>query len=453
MNNRCIEDKNYPNPPLDKVRPVRISCLDSYDNKVKAEVGRIRPAKTNDEDMVISCFEMYKRRNTTNSGDPSRVGVDERYNTFVHALNNSYNSERIQIVEKTEIHPHYTDEFLSLITPDEKRGINNVCIPFEIMPDVGKLIHWQRTESYWLITSRDDTEKAYFKGTIEKCNYVLTWRDEKGNIYKQRVKMQGPVETKFKNEVLGDFIGGKANETNSIWMARTENTKHLNRYDKLIMNGKGYEITVVNDVDSIIKINLIEGYVNPEEDLLIAGEEISEGQIVIDYKVYSTIDGVAELSMKPFEFKTVLYKNGIIENAMVTIKVSSNATYSNGMIYPLEPGELTIDVCYSGYPVDKTYKVLLVENEVQTIYYEILGQDTIDMYSTVAYQLGKNVDGNIEILDANQLQIASEDASKVSITKSNISVSVSPKKIGTFTMYAIINGEKVEKKIKIVNPW
>ena len=81
-----------------------------------------------------------------------------------------------------------------MITPDEKRGINNVCIPFEIMPDVGKLLHWKRTESYWLITSRDDTEKAYFKGTIEKCNYVLTWRDEKGNIYKQRVKMQGPVE-------------------------------------------------------------------------------------------------------------------------------------------------------------------------------------------------------------------------------------------------------------------
>lgn len=404
--------------------------------------------------MVIDCFDRYKRRNSTNSGDPSRIGVDERYKTFIHALNNSYNSEKVKIVEKAEIYPHYDEVYLSLITPDEKRGINNVCIPWELVPTVGKLLYWQRNNDYWLITTRDDTEKAYFKGTIEKCNYTLTWRDENGNIYKQRVKMQGPVETKYKNEVLGDFIGGKPNETNSIWMAKTENTKHLNRYDKLIMNGKGYVITVVNDVDSIIKINLIEGYINPEEDLLIAGEEISEGKITIDYKVHTNIDGVSELPMNPFEFNAFLYKNGLIEKyAIPTITVSGNGEYREGKIYPTSPGEIVIDVCYPGYPSHTTYKINIVEEETITVYYEILGQDSIDMYSSCSYQLVKNTNGNIEVLDPRDIQISTVDMGKVSIIKDSISVSLSPKKVGEITLFAIVGEEKVEKKIRLVSPW
>lgn len=457
MDSRCLGDKNLPKPDsssLKKVRPVKIDCLDLYDDKVVSSIGRIEVEPMAEVKDALECFKLYQRRTKKIGTDPTMTGVDERYESFINALNNSYNSEKVKIVEKEEIYPHYQEEYLSLITPDEKRGIKNLSSPFEILPEVGKLVYWIRDNSYWLITSSEETEKAYFKGTIEKCNYVLSWRDDKGNMYKQRVKMQGPVETKYKNENLGDMIVGRANDTNSIWMAKTEQTKHLKRYNKLILNGRAFDITVINDVDSIIKINLIEGFINPDEDTLIAGEEVAEGQIQIDYDLYSSLDGVTELPLVPFEFTSSLYKDGQLVNSRPIIKVEGSANYANGMIYPVAPGELKIHVCYLGYPVDKTYTINLVESEVATVYYEILGPDTIDMYGSATYQLMKNTNGNMEVLNANLIQISSQDIGKAVISKKdNISITVSSKKISSLKLFALVEGEKIEKEIKIVNPW
>ena len=457
MNNRCLGDKNLPTPnpsQIKKVRPVKIECLDLYDDKVVAGIGGIEVTPSPEIKDALECFKLYRRRNQKMTGDPTNTGVDERYETFINALNNSYNSEKVKIIEKKEIYPHYEEEYLSLITPDEKKGIKNISCPKEILPEVGKILYWIRDDSYWLITSYEETEKAYFKGTIEKCNYILSWRDEKGNIYKQRVKMQGPVETKYKNENLGDFIMGRANETNTLWLAKTEQTEHLKRYKKLILNGKAYDITVINDVSSIIELNLVEGYINPDEDTLIAGEEIAEGQIPIDYDVYSSLDGITELPLTPFKFSTTIYKDGQLLDIKPIITVSENANYNEGMIYPLVPGKLTIRVCYLGYPVDKIYEIDLIENQIAKTYYEILGPDTIDMYGSASYQLIENTGGNEKVLDANLINVDSRDVGKAVISsKNNISVVVASKKISTFRLFALVNGEKIEKSIRIINPW
>lgn len=459
-NSRCLGDKNLPKPNLNEikqVRPVKIDCLDLYDNKVLSGIGGIGINKSDNSSEVVDildCFALYKRRNKKMTGDPTNTGVDERYETFINALNNSYNSEKVKIVEKQEILPHYDEEYLALITPDEKKGIKNLSCPKEILPEVGKLIYWIRDDSYWLITSYEETEKAYFKGTIEKCNYTLVWRDDKGNVYKQRAKMQGPVETKYKNEKLGDFIMGKANETNTLWLAKTEQTQHLKRYKKLILNNKAYEITVINDVSSIIELNLIEGYINPDEDILIAGEEIAEGQIQIDYDVYSSIDGIKELPLTPFKFTTSLYKDGVLMDIKPIITIEGNATYNEGVVYPTELGTIVIKVCYLGYPVDKIYEITIVENQEMPIYYEISGPDTIDMYGSAIYKLVKNVGGDETILDASLINIDSRDVGKAVISNKNSdSITISSKKISTFKVFAIVDGGKIEREIRIVNPW
>ena len=38
-------------------------------------------------------------------------------------------------------------------------------------------------------------------------------------------------------------------------------------------------------------------------------------------------------------------------------------------------------------------------------------------------------------------------------SKNNISVVVASKKISTFRLFALVNGEKIEKSIRIINPW
>lgn len=464
MNNKCsnsFNDKSHlPKPDIDKikvVRPVRVECLDIYDNKVMAGIGHIENTIV-EQDLTntLDCFKLYKRRNRKMNGDPTQIGVDERYETFINALNNSYNSEAIKIVEKEEIFPHYEETYLALITPDEKAGIKNLSCPKEILPEEGKLVFWPRDDSYWLITSYEETEKAFFKGTIEKCNYVLTWRDEHGNIYRQRVKMQGPVETKYKNENLGEFIMGKANETNTLWMANTEQTRHLKRYKKLIINGKGYNISVINDVSSIIEIQLIEGYINPDEDTLIAGEELSQGQLEHDYDVYTSIDDIKELPQKPFKFTTVLYKNGQLINIMPNITIEGNATYDiiTGMITPLGEGKIIIKVCYPGYPVGKTYEINILADQEIKAYYEILGPDSISMYGNAMYRLVRNEGGAETPVDSTLITIDTLDVKKATITsKAEDSIIITPKKISKFKIFALVDDVKIEREIQIISPW
>ncbi len=457
INRGCGNDKNLPIPDPDiikKPRPVKIGCLDLYDNKTVSGIGSIASKVPPEAGEALGCFELYRRRNKNMLHCPSDAGVEDRYKTFINALNNSYNSEKIKIVEKEEILPHYEEEYLALITPDEKRGIKNLSCPKELFPEEGKLVYWIRDQSYWLITSYEETEKAYFRGTIEKCNYILTWQDNKGNICRQRVKMQGPVETKYKNENMGDFIMGKANETNTIWIAKTSQTEHLKRYKKLILNDKAYDITVINDVSSIIQINLIEGYINPDEDSLVAGQEIAAGQIPIDYDVYTSIDGITELPLKPFTFTTVIYKDGQLLGIKPNITIEGEATYENGVITPTGYGKIIIKICYKGYPVSKKYEIEILEDKVVETYCEIVGADTIDMYGSAVYQLVENTGGTQTALNSDIIQIDSRHLDRAVISKrDDLKIEVSSKKLGLFKLFAVVDGKRVEKEVRIISPW
>ncbi len=64
------------------------------------------------------------------------------------------------------------------------------------------------------------------------------------------------------------------------------------------------------------------------------------------------------------------------------------------------------------------------------------------------------IEGNEKVLDANLINIDSRDVGKAVVSsKNNISVVVASKKISTFRLFALVNGEKIEKSIRIVNPW
>jgi hypothetical protein len=431
-----------------------MKCVDLYDRKVASNYGNIAISNQEITKDALACFQLYQRKGFKLLGDPTTTGVDDKLDSFLGALNNSYNSEKIQIVEKENIYPLYPEQYLSLITPTEKAGIKTFLCPLEVLPEVGKVVYWPRDNSYWLIMSYEETEKAYFKGTIEKCNFVLSWKDDNGNRYKQRVKIQGPVETKYKNENLGELVIGKANETNSIWIAKTEQTKHLKRYNHLILNGKGYEIAVINDVSDIIKINLIEGFVNPNEDTLILGEEISGGQLEVDYDICSSLDGVSNLPLAPVDFDVLLYKEGQLLTVSPDVFIEGDATYSNEVITPHSSGDLSIKVSFKSYPVEKVFQVSISEDTVGACHYEILGPDQMDMYGTAEYYLRENQDGQIIYINPSDIKVDSRDVKIASITSSDdVKATVSAKKIGKFRLYALVPGGKIEKEVEIVNPW
>ena len=60
MNNRCLGDKNLPTPnpsQIKKVRPVKIECLDLYDDKVVAGIGGIEVTPSPEIKDTLECFK------------------------------------------------------------------------------------------------------------------------------------------------------------------------------------------------------------------------------------------------------------------------------------------------------------------------------------------------------------------------------------------------------------
>jgi hypothetical protein len=51
------------------------------------------------------------------------------------------------------------------------------------------------TGTHWLVYLQDLTELAYFRADIRKCNYQISWEDDKGNVKSTWIALRGPVET------------------------------------------------------------------------------------------------------------------------------------------------------------------------------------------------------------------------------------------------------------------
>lgn len=79
-----------------------------------------------------------------------------------------------------------TSEVRALINPNKlTTDYDNkiLSVGFEHNFKPGDVFQWLNTDTYWLIYLRDLTELAYFRGEIRKCRFMISWRDEQGNVY------------------------------------------------------------------------------------------------------------------------------------------------------------------------------------------------------------------------------------------------------------------------------
>jgi len=76
-------------------------------------------------------------------------------------------------------------------------------------------------------------ELAYFRGDIRRCNNIITWKDDDGELHSTYVAIRGPVETKINSIQKGGISVDTPNYTLSILMPNNEYTmKKFQRYAK-----------------------------------------------------------------------------------------------------------------------------------------------------------------------------------------------------------------------------
>lgn len=245
---------------------------------------------TIDTKTPLDCLNVYKRKVISSglTGDPTTDTIIQIQKSFEEALAQSPNSEEVEIVEDPA-----KQRRLALVTqtvnPKWNEDVKNIAIPFSDQIDVGKTIDWIRTGYKYLVMTQNLTQKAYFSGTMHQCNFLLSWQDDDNNIYSQYVVVNGPDEKEDDYTKIDSKMFDESNWRIQIFIGKTPATNYLSRYSRIILNGRAWRIFVINNMENenIIKISLLENYINNEIDNVSEGlannsnENVAELQSLI----------------------------------------------------------------------------------------------------------------------------------------------------------------------------
>ena len=384
--------------------------LSDYKKKVHTTVRG--PEAT--DDLIINTrnedLNFYKKKLRSNglSGDPTNKDVTLQYESFLNALNNSYNSEKIQFIEDDSNQTDGSDymalieEIKSEIGIDEKM----IAMDFNSSPvQVGRTIDWLRTRFRYLILARDFNTKGYFSGHMRRANYLVRWTDDLGNVYEQWAVVTGPNEksTDFtKNKSSNSIIDTGGNQI-EMYFGKTEYTHFLKRYNRIIVKDseeidtankikvlpKAWRINVIDDISDkyIVKIALTENYIDQADITDADIYAITHNGLSLDYSFEVPFASNMQTGYELQKSNINLYKNGKLEN----VDPNNFNIYINGsLVNNLQPfnvaGDYFIKITANGYPSSVSYGATVTFSlSGATTIYELRGSDRIKAYKTYTY--------------------------------------------------------------------
>lgn len=191
--------------------------------------------------------------------------VRDKLKSMLSAIKYSYQSAKFN---KWENNKTFKGLF-NPVTQTENYDTKRISVPFDTGVQVGNILHWQNTDSYWIVFLQDKTELAYFRGECRRCDYVVQWVDKNRTLHKAPVSVIGPT-----NPQLGQAMIGKTRvdvPTGSIVLLTEDNPiyrEYFTRYQKFLLKGKTYKIEMIDNLSmpGIIQINAAEFYTETVED-------------------------------------------------------------------------------------------------------------------------------------------------------------------------------------------
>lgn len=372
-------------------------------------------------------FELMKKRTKQIGLNEDRLVAGKEY-SFKVALERAYNAE-------TAIHK---DETYRVIINNNKQKIDYdekiVSASNDMGLHTGSTIYVPRTDTHWLVITEHLSEKAYFKGDIKKALYEISWRDENNIKYSHWASVRGPVETKIKSDPVKGIANDIPNNTLTIWIGQTQGTQALKRYSFLMVAGKVWKVTVVDDVSQpgLVELQLIEAIANPAYDSL-------ESNIARDKKILLTtiFDSVVEFKTnESISVNPNLHINGKLETAKhsdsLSITCSSElCSIGEDTVEFTTPGNYQITIGYKDLDIFKTYSITIVDSKTKDdISYIIEGNtkvrpmtSTLEDYTLEYYNNG--VKGEIPVsgewsIDPLYASILKQDSERVTLKFTSI---------------------------------
>lgn len=203
--------------------------------------------------------------------------IKDKRRTLDRAVLYSYQGAKVKKIENGQV-------ARALINPDKlSMDYDNkmFSVGYEFNYKPGDVFHWLNTDTYWIVYLQDLTELAYFRGTIRRCRYTISWENENRDVITTQAAVRGPVETDIefvqKNKTSVDIPN---HSLNLILPKNNETLAYFKRYNKFYL--KTLEENEANicwriegfdsiSTPGIIEISAVEYYANETTDDLDNG--------------------------------------------------------------------------------------------------------------------------------------------------------------------------------------
>lgn len=176
----------------------------------------------------MNVWDAYQARLGTKSDDPKRS----------HALSNAQ-SAMLRRITSSLSYQHVTvdgqDRALAIVESTDFNIKKVFSMPGEDIPH-GKTVEW--SGSVWLITERNARCEFCAEGKMRRCNYVLKWIDDTGNVISRWCVVEDG--TKY-------LIGERSENIMSVGDARIAVTIGKDRDTEKLRRGKRF---LIDDMDS-----------------------------------------------------------------------------------------------------------------------------------------------------------------------------------------------------------
>lgn len=204
------------------------------------------------------------------------------------------------LINHDKLKVDYEDKIISIPFEEPPVGSN---IPLETNFHNGTIFKWIHgnkeewtPDTFWIVYMQYSEQTAYFRGQIRKADQqieiIIVNPQGQEQIITYRGWMTGPNETTVVWHTKKNISWNDLNYTKVLYITKDENTSaFFDRFDRVIINGKPWEVQAYNDNYSkgsasgeggIIRVALKETYTNTDEFikeiLADTAQEDSQGQ-------------------------------------------------------------------------------------------------------------------------------------------------------------------------------
>lgn len=283
----------------DKLRSLKKALFYSYQSAIVQKYDVKKDSLANNlisiitllqDQQLLSDFQIKTLKSLEENKDyvfPTLQRYDQEYIKYLQDIVNSLTTQEPLfrcLINHDKLKVNYQDKIISIPFEEPPVGEKQSIETSFHNGTVFKWVHGNKEEwtpdTYWIVYMQYSQETAYFRAEIRKADQEIEIIviDQQGNenTVSYRGWMTGPNETTALWNIKKGIVWNDLNYTKLLYITKDENTlAFFQRFDRIIINGKPWEVQAYNESYSvnksdktesgIIRVALKETYTNTKE--------------------------------------------------------------------------------------------------------------------------------------------------------------------------------------------